>query len=458
MSEPLDNELLTGDLRKNLLKMSIPTMLGFFLQAVYDIVDMIWIGRISASAVAGVTIFSTVFWMVEVLNEIIGTSSISLISQNYGMGNTEKTRKVVEQTLTFKALVAIIAAVFMAFFLEPLLGFFTSEKEVVQAALDYGYIRIFFLPIMFSSYSVNTALRCLGDAKSPMYIMIAAAITNIILDPLFMFEYFPGTSIPGLNLGVFGAALATVISTVVAFSIGFGMLLKGDKKVKISIKGLFSLDWEIDKKLLTIGLPSGIEILSRNLASIFTLKFVSLYGTNTVAAMGIGGRLFNFAFMPIMGIVMGSSTIVGQCLGANDVKRAKDTAKFSALFNFVMMSILSIIAIIFPKQLMKIFIDDINVIEVGKSMIQIMIPALAFGGAAMGLGSVFAGSGHNTPFLLSSLISRWGVQVPLIFLVTKVFHLSVIYVWISFLVADAMEMLIVFIAYKRGTWENKRVS
>ena len=102
MSEPLDNELLTGDLRKNLLKMSIPTMLGFFLQAVYDIVDMIWVGRISASAVAGVTIFSTVFWMVEVLNEIIGTSSISLISQNYGMGR--KTRKVVEQTLLLKHL------------------------------------------------------------------------------------------------------------------------------------------------------------------------------------------------------------------------------------------------------------------------------------------------------------------------------------------------------------------
>lgn len=452
-----NNELLTGDLRKNLLKISIPTMLGFVLQAVYDIVDMIWIGRISAAAVAGVTIFSTIFWIVSVLNEIIGSSSISLVSQSYGSGYHDRTVKVVEQTLTFKALVAIIAAVIMLFILEPLLGFFTDEANVMKAALDYGYIRIFFLPIMFSSYSVNTSLRCLGDAKTPMYIMIVASIVNILLDPLFMFSHFPGTNIPGLNLGVFGAGLATVISTIVAFTLGFVILIRGTDKMKITLRGLFSLDWGIDKKLLTIGLPAGIEVLSRNLASVFTLKFVSQYGTNTVAAMGIGGRLFNFAFMPIFGIVMGSSTIVGQCLGAENLERAKDTAKFSALLNFIMMSIVSIIAILFPRQVMRIFIDDVNVIEVGKSMIQIMIPALALGGAAMGLGSVFPGSGHNLPLLLSSLISRWGVQVPLLYLVTRVLNLSVLYVWGSFIVADAVEMLIVFISYKRGTWETKRV-
>ena len=106
-----NNELLTGDLKKNLLRISIPTMFGFALQAIYDMVDMIWIGRISASAVAGVTIFSTVFWLVAVLNEIIGSSSISLITQSYGRKDIQRTRIVVEQTLTFKALVAIISAI-----------------------------------------------------------------------------------------------------------------------------------------------------------------------------------------------------------------------------------------------------------------------------------------------------------------------------------------------------------
>lgn len=457
MQNKNNNELITGDIRKNLLKMSIPTMLGFMLQAVYDIVDMIWIGRISATAVAGVTIFSTIFWLVSVLNEIIGTSSVSLISQSYGMGNEERTQRVIEQTLAFKALVAVIAAIILYLILKPLLGFFTSDKEVIKAALDYGYIRIFFLPIAFSSFSVNTALRCLGDAKTPMKIMVIASITNIILDPIFMFETIPGTSIKGFNMGVFGAGLATVISTIIAFSLGFWLLLSGKTKAKMSLKGLFKLDWEIDKKLLTIGFPTGMEVLSRNLSSMFTLKFVSVYGTNTVAAMGIGGRLFNFAFMPIVGFLMGSSTIVGQALGAEDIDRAKDTAKFASLLNASIMGVFTILAIIFPEKIMKIFIDDINVIKVGKSMIQITTPALIIGGAAMGLASVFSGSGHNTPLLISSVVARWIVQIPTLYIVTKVLHLPVIYVWLSFLLADAVEIIIVFYHYKKGFWKTKRV-
>ena len=154
-------------------------------------VDMMWIGRISASAVAGVTIFSTVFWIVTVLNEIIGTSSISLIYSKLWKRRYERTKRILEQTLTFKILVAIIAAVIISIILEPFLWFFSKDKKVIKAALDYGYIRMFFLPIMFASYSVNTALRCLGDAKTPMKIMIVSSIVNIILDPIFMFDKMP---------------------------------------------------------------------------------------------------------------------------------------------------------------------------------------------------------------------------------------------------------------------------
>ena len=451
------NDLLAGDLKRNLLKISFPTMFGFVLQAVYDMVDMIWVGRISASAVAGVTIFSTVFWLVTVLNEVIGTSSISLITQSYGKRDTERTRKVVEQTLTFKALVAVISALITSVVLEPLLSFFTTDKIVLKAALDYGYIRMFFLPIMFSSYSVNTALRCLGDAKTPMKIMIISSIANIILDPIFMFAKIPGTNIPGFNMGVFGAALATVISTIIAFSIGFYILLKGNDKLKITFKGLFKLDWEIDKKLLTIGLPSGIEVLMRNLSSVFTLKFVSMYGTDTVAAVGIGGRLFSFAFMPIMGIVMGSSTIIGQALGADDIDRARDTAKFAALVNVIMMGALTGVSLLFPAQIMRIFIKDPNVIKIGIPMIRLLIPSLILAGWSLGLGSVFTGSGHNTPFLLSSVISRWCVQIPMLYITTRFLHLPVIYVWFSFFAAEIAEVVVVLIHYKRGKWMTKRV-
>lgn len=452
-----NDDLLTGDLKSNLLRMSIPTMLGFMLQSVYDIVDIIWIGRISSSAVAGVTLFSTIFWMVDILNEIIGTSSISLISQGYGAKDQNKTSLAIEQTLVFKALVAVIAAIIMLLTIKPLLNIFSKDTVVIQSALSYGYIRIFFLPIMFSSYTVNTALRCLGDAKTPMKIMFVSSILNVILDPILMFETIPGTSIPGFNLGVLGAGIATVISTVVAFIIGFYILISGKGKIKIKIKNLFKLDFAVDKKLLTIGLPSGMEMLFRQFSGMITIYFVSDYGTNALAAVGIGNKLFNFAFMPLLGFAIGSSSIVGQCLGAENIGRAKETVKYSTLINVSLMCLITLVAFLFPSFIMKAFIKDLDVVAIGIPMIKIMTPALIASGVSMGLGSVFSGSGHNTPFMVSSLISRWGVQIPLIAIMVRVLNLPINYIWSTFLIANIVEVIVVYIFYKKGTWEHKRV-
>ncbi len=449
--------LLKGSISKNLFLMAGPTMLGFMFQMFYDLVDMIWIGKISAKAVAGVTIFSTMFWMVNVLNEIIGTSSISLISQSYGKGDDDRTSLCIEQTLTFKALVAVIAGIIFSVILRPLLGFFTHDTVVSQAALSYGYIRIFFLPIMFSSYTVNTAFRCVGDARKPMIIMFISAFLNIILDPIFMFDIIPGTSIPGFGLGVFGAALATVVSITVSFIIAFIFVLSNKTKVRINLKRLFKLNLEIDKKLITIGLPNGFEVLLRNFVGIFTLKFITSYGTDAVAAMGIGNRLFGFAFMPLLGLSMGSSTIVGQCLGSNKLDRAKATAKYASFYGALLMIVVSVIVFIFPKTIMEIFIKEIGVIEIGIPMLRIITPGLIMAGVVMGYGSVFSGSGYNIPYLISSITGRWIIQIPLMFLVVHVFKLPIAWVCMTFIAADFGEMMVILAAYKNGKWERKRV-
>lgn len=457
MSENNSKKLLYGSITKNLFSMSIPTMLGFLFQSVYDLIDIAWVGRISFKAVAGVTIFGTIFWLVEVLNEIIGTSSISLISQSYGNGDDKRTKLCIEQTFTFKAIVAIIASIIMLIILNPLLHIFTNDPKVLKAALDFGYIRIFFLPIMFSSYTVNTALRCLGDAKRPMIFMAIAAILNIILDPIFMFRTIPFINFPGFNLGVFGAGLATVISVTFSFIIGFSLLMSGKTKAKPSLRGLFSLNKEIDYKLMTIGLPTGFEMLSRNFAGIVTLKLVSLYGTVAVATMGVGTRLFGFAYMPLVGFSIGSSTIIGQCLGSDDIERAKSTARDAALINVIMMSIITLVALIIPKVIMNLFVPETNVINTGIPMLRIMTPGLIFSGILMGLGSVFSGSGYTIPFLISSVSARWLIQIPLLFLVIKIIHLPIALIWTAFLLADIIELAIIYYFYKKETWETKRV-
>src|SRR6056297_3306363 len=157
MQKIVKKDLTKGNIAKNLLIVSIPTMFGFFAQTLYDFIDMIWIGKISAQAVAGVAIFSTIFWLADIFNEIIGVSSISLISQSFGANQTEKTRRMVEQAITFKVIVSIIMSMILIVILQPLSLFFSNDSVVIKNILDYGIIRSLFLIFMFSSFSVNTA-------------------------------------------------------------------------------------------------------------------------------------------------------------------------------------------------------------------------------------------------------------------------------------------------------------
>jgi Na+-driven multidrug efflux pump len=193
-----------GRLQREIRRMSLPTMWGFLCQALYDMVDMLFIGMMDKAAVAAATLFITVFWVLDILNEIVGASSVSMISQAWGAHDKERTRLVSQETLWFKVVLAIIGATVMIAVLPAYYRFFSDDPQVVGYGLSYGVIRLAFLPVFFSSYTVNTIFRCTGDAKTPMRLLVAASVINIVLDPLLMFSTVPGTTIPGLGLGIAG--------------------------------------------------------------------------------------------------------------------------------------------------------------------------------------------------------------------------------------------------------------
>ncbi|UTC66677.1 MULTISPECIES: MATE family efflux transporter [unclassified Treponema] len=454
----MDLQLNSQKISKNLWRLAYPTMISAGLQNFYDIVDMVWVGQISKTALSGVTLFSSIYMLFTILNEIAGASSVSMIAQNYGRGDMEKTQRIAEQTISFKVVLAVISGLLLAIFLKPLLWFFLPDQEVVNSALEYGWLRIFFIPVMFSSYSVNTIFRCTGDAKTPLHIMIIATIINLVLDPLFMFDIVPGTSIPGLGLGVFGAALATVIARSISFLYGILILLSGKRKIKISFEGLFRLDKKIDTDLLLIGLPSGINSLVRTFAQVTIMKFVTVYGADAVAIAGVGGKLAQFAFMPIFGFSMGGATLVGQSLGRDNVREAKLTSKITALMSASIVGIFAIIIMGTPQTFLHLFFPgDIEMLNQGSVMLRIFYPSFIILSAGLGFASVFSGSGHTRPMLYSTLGSRWFVQIPFLFLIVNVLHLPLYMVWTSYILSELAEFTVILYHYRKGVWCNKRV-
>ncbi|MDX9938648.1 MAG: MATE family efflux transporter [Sphaerochaetaceae bacterium] len=449
--------LTQGSVNAQILRLSFPTMIGMLLQAVYDLVDMFWIGFISPSAIAAATLFSTFFWMVEVLNEIVGTSSVSLISQSHGAGDTKRTERAIHQTLLFKFLLAMCGAVLLGLALPYLFTFFSEDQEVKRLGLEYGMIRVIFLPIFFSSYSVNTIFRCTGDAKTPMKLMVISALVNLVADPLLMFDTIPGTSIRGMGWGMRGAAIATVGSITLSFAIGFAILLSGKGSARIRLGLLVRLDRQVARILFSIGLPSGINLLLRNLSITLFLRMVAIHGTQAIAVAGIGFRVYSFGMMPGWGLSMGSGIIIGHNLGADRVDRAMRAVRLTTLDCLLFVGLLSIPVFFAPSAILSLFMGGTDAGAQGVLLMRIIGPALLIGAAMSGMGAAFTGSGKNRPMLIASIVGQWAVMVPYALVVSLVFRLPLIWLWIAILLGDGGELIARYVLFRRSRWERNRV-
>jgi putative MATE family efflux protein len=455
----MDRDLTRGNVLPNLLAMSLPTMFGYLIQTFYDLVDLYWIGKLAnaSAAVAGFTIFMQLMWIIEILNEVIGISSVSLISQSYGAGRLERTRVVIEQTLVFKALVALVAGLLGFAVLRPVVSFYTGDQAVLDAALRYGRIRILTLPLMFSSYTVNTALRNIGDAKKPMLILAFSSIVNIILDPLFMFKTVPYVGVPGLDLGIFGASLATVISIGLSFLLGLWFLYSGRSRVRLTFRGLLRLEASIDRQLITIGLPAGGEMLVRNAAHAIVLKLTALFGTPALAALGIVFRLFGFGLMPLLGLHMGAGTMAGQNLGAERLDRVRASCRAAVLTGLGIMATFGALGWVFAEPILRLFTADPDILRLAIPFLRVFCVCFLFLACTFGWGAVFSGAGYNLPFLVSSLAAKFGFQVPFLLLMRLALRAPVQAVWFSFLGSEAIEAVVVLLFYRAGRWKAVRV-
>ncbi|HWR61231.1 MAG TPA: MATE family efflux transporter, partial [Clostridia bacterium] len=352
-------------LLKGILTLSVPTMMGMMFETLYEIVDMAWVARLSINSVAAVTIFATIWWILNMVNDIVGTSSVSIISRFHGSGNIEKTVEAIEQTIIFKFLLAFVVGIAMSFIIPYILAPLAVNSEVLELSTLYGRIRLITLPLAFSSYTVNTALRCIGDAKKPFYIMALSGVLNAILDPIMIFDVIPYVGIRGMGMGIAGAAYATVISQALAFFVGLYILMSGRTYVKIGFKRGIYFVRSLDMKLLTIGLPTGIEGLLRNMGNFLIMRFIASYGVGVVAAYGICSRVVGLISMPVFGLEMGTSVIVGQSLGASDINRAEKAGYLTAQMSFWILLAAGSGLFVFPAAIMSIFTDSKEIIDIG---------------------------------------------------------------------------------------------
>lgn len=432
------------DITKAIQYIALPSIVGMLFRTMYNLVDMFWVGKLGYEQIAAVGIFGIYFEFVIVFNEIIGVGSVALIARHYGAKNYERVNDVVKQTLLLKLSVALIFCLTGVFFVQYILVGLGAQGDVILYGIQYGKVMSFGFLFMLSSATLFTAMRGVGDARTPMKIMIISNIVNMVLDPIFIFT---------LNLGITGAALATVISQLLTFTVGIFLITTGRHVVKISTT--LDIDLHTMKTILVIGVPSGVEMFIRNVTNMVTIRIIAGFGMTVLAGFQIFFRMLGLAWMPLFGLTLACGTLVGHNLGARKPEQAEKTALKCGYIGAAAMVAVAGVYFVFSHDIVSFFNDTEEVVQAGISCSRIISPFLVFFGFFLPLSGAFFGSGDTKPPMVITFITGVCFQIPLMVILSQ--QVGVTGVFSSYGMALLLGFCITVVWFSRGRWKQKKL-
>ncbi len=444
--EPFSSSMLRS-LRRDVLAMGLPSMAGFLMLTIYDLVDIFWLARLGEGPVAAVTAFSAWQWVLTFANQIVGTGSVSFISRRFGAGDFEGCERSIQATFFLKALVGLGAGALGLVLTRTALGVMGAADDVVELGVSYGVIRWLAMAPELMSFSVYTALRGIGRPALGMWISIAGTIINLILDPILIFGLGP---IPAL--GIRGAALATAVGFVTVTVWGMAALSSRHSAVRVRW-------WNGPRPrraqlvaMIRIGLPSGGSALSYALFSATIVSLVAVYGTTAVALFGMAQKVIRFGRMLVAGLGLGSGALIGQQLGAGRLERAWLTTVVSARLGIGVLVVFAVVVCAGAPLIASAFFPDAATASAARPYLWILAAGVPFVGIVMAAEAAFSGAGLNGPPMVAQIIVSWAITIPLILFLGQGLGLGVLGALAAVAVGEGILAVAFTLLVRRGNW------
>lgn len=433
-------KLIEQKIPKLLFQQSLPAVIGMFVMTMYNVVDTIFIGKgVGTLGLAGVAICFPLIMSVGAVSQMIGVGFSSIISRNIGAHDYKIAEKAFGNFITMSFLVGVIMTILGVIFFIPLLKILGASSSVFPFARDY--ISIIIIGIIFFVFFAggNNIIRSTGNAKKAMQAMMVSAFLNIILDYIFIFE---------LDLGIKGAALATVISWIVGVLYVLKVLFVKNNHLKIGLNHL-KLDFKIVKKSLAIGFSSFSRQISSSIITVFVNKSLSIYSNDlAIAAFGIIMRILMLILMPIFGIVQGLMPIIGANYGAGEFKRTRSATLLAMRVSTVISILAFIVIMLIPEYLFSFFTSDQLLIQSSSKFLRIIAIGLPLIGFQMIVGGFYQALGKIRQALFISLLRQIILFIPLILILPSIFGVNGIY--FAFPIADVLAAIITFYVFKKS--------
>ena len=426
---------------KALWSLAIPIMFGMGIQTLYNLVDMIFIGRLGGHAITGIAFNMPLFFLVLGLTMGLGTGVTASIARFIGQDNKKEADNSAEHAVFMAVLISLTLSSIGLLFGKTILALFGAEGEILSLGWEYLHVMCVGMPFMIFSGFFRSILAGEGDMKFPMMVAGLGTVLNIILDPIFIFELESYGDF-GFGLGVAGAAMATVISQVIVFCVFVYMLfVKQHSYITFRLKD-FSFSMDIIWDIVKVGLPASLSMVVMAIGQGVFNKILIHFSADTVAAYQIAGRIDMLVFLPIFSVAASMTTLVGMFFGAKEYDTLRFTIRYGIMSAFFITVLSSIFIYFFADLAVGLFTDDELIISIAVTFLRLfafVYPLISIG---ITTGRALQGLGKGLPVLIITIVRVLGVSAPLS--VFFIFYMGkpVEWVWYSMMVSTIVAFTI----------------
>lgn len=425
-----ENKMGTMEVRRLILTMSLPIMISMLVQALYNIVDSMFVARVSEAALAAVSLCYPIQMIMVAVACGTGVGINALLSRYLGEKKREKASQVAMHGLFCAICNWLVFAVIGLFFSEAFLRLFSDDVQIIMMGISYMQICTICSFGVFVQITYERIMQSTGNTIYNMVIQGVGALINIILDPIFIFGLGP---VPAL--GTAGAAIATVIGQIVAMFLGIIITQKKVREIQLSVRG-FHLDGMIMKAMYRIAIPA---ILMQSIMSFMTVMMnmiLAPFSEMAVSVFSIYYKLQQFVFMAVLGMNNALIPILSYNYGAHQMERIREGIRFALWMSCVIMAIGTVVFQLLPTQLLYLFDAKETLLSIGIPALRTISVSFVFAGISMVLCSVFQALGSPNHSLLVTLLRQMVILLPLAYGFSSAFGLDMC--WWSFPITEVL--------------------
>ncbi len=435
-----ENQMGTKPIKKLLWTMAIPPMVSMLIQSLYNVIDSIFVARLGEEALAALSLAFPLQSLTLAFAVGIGIALNALISRALGQKDYKLANKYVSHGLTLSLIHSAIF-ILVGIFITPIyFSYFTNDPTILDYAITYGGIVTTFAFGQIFHISIEKLFQATGDMMTPMYLLLAGALTNIILDPILIF------GINGyLEFGVMGAAMATIIGQLVAGILAFYIFKK--KSTVLAPKISFKLSMSTVRQLYAIAIPSGLVLAIPSVVVSMLNSLLASFSTSAVAFYGVYYKIQSFIYMPASGVIQGMRPLIGYNFGAKKLERVHHVIRLGFISVSLILFTGSLFFFLFPSEILSLFNASNQMLSIGQDALRILSVAILLSTVGYISTGIFESFGRGDYSLYVTLLRQLLITLPFAYIFAP--SLGVHAVWFGYLLGEIIGSIIGIILYKK---------